>query len=77
MLRGFEKYLPHFGKTKPACSSVSIPSAWNYGRHRRFAFYVKFKFYERWFDSENEYISYMEQTDKKLVEKVDVYELEL
>jgi hypothetical protein len=48
-----------------------------FGKHRRFAYYIKFASYERWFDTENCFICYIDKIDKDSILSIEIYELEI
>lgn len=73
----FDKYRLDFGRSKPPCESVAIPTAWNYGKDRKKIYYVKFFLYERWFNCEDDLEEYLTFHNKLPIIATDVYEIEI
>lgn len=72
----FDKYDPNFGRTKPQCLPISIPSAWNRGKARYFLYYLNCCGWGRWFDKLDEYLTFRETSDKDHIQETHVYEIE-
>ena len=83
ILSAFKKYSEDFGISKKPCHPVSIPTAWNYGKHRTIAYYVEFMFWNttkwnKWFFSEEDIRSYVDKNNlQHFVRTKTVVEVEL